>query len=160
MKKKLKSKDKRLQRTYGITLEQHNRRSNSQGKKCWICRVRKNSKGKVKDLHVDHWHWLAKVKVKLEKLKNGYWKAYNVEATRYGYSIPEAKFKFKSRNKRKAKKQVTQCLKRAANRGLICWPCNAGIHRWDDPIKLRRALKYLDVYFKKLKEEDYDFSHA
>lgn len=158
MHKKLKAKDKRLQSTYNVTLEERQRRSKRQKHKCPICKVRRNKKGVVKELHVDHWHAMARIKVKLEKLKNGMWSAYNVEFNRFGVHLAEGHFRFRSSNKRKAKKCVTQKLKRAANRGLPCWPCNSGLHRWDDPVKLRRALKYLDAYFKRLKHEQYDFS--
>jgi len=157
--KKEKARDSRLMRTYGISLDQFNERAKSQGNKCYICKVKKNAKGEVKSLHVDHWHAIAKVKVKAEKSGNG-WRAYNVEFSRYGYSLPEKTIKTKwcpTRNK--AVKIVKNKLKEMANRGIICWPCNSGIHRWDDLVKLERALKYLKKYFKKLKAGDYDFRH-
>jgi hypothetical protein len=159
VKAKLRAKDKRLQSTYGVTLEERTRRERHQHRRCIICRKKISECASKVGLHLDHWHALARVKVKIEKLKNGMWSAYNISFTRYGFHLPEKTFRFRSSNKRKAKKYVTQKLKRAANRGLVCWPCNSGLHRWDDLAKLKRAVEYLEKYFKRLKEGHYDFSH-
>lgn len=156
--KKQRAKDNRLQRTYNVSLKEHIARSKRQHNKCVICKVRKNKKGELKELHVDHWHAIANVKIKLVRLRKKFWKAYNVAFTKYGYHLPEATYTFKSSNKKKAKKYVRQKLKKMANRGLVCWPCNSGLHRWDDLDKLKRAVKYLEKYFRKLHKGDYNFA--
>jgi hypothetical protein len=159
--KKQKQKDTRLRRTYNVTLQERQRRSKKQHDRCSICNVKCNAKGEVKDLHIDHWHAIANVKIKLVRLRKKFWKAYNVTFTKYGYHLPEATYSFKSSNKRKAKKYVRQKLKKMANRGLVCWPCNAAIRAYrDNPVFMRRAAEYLERYFKKLKVGDYDFGHA
>lgn len=160
MTKKEKAKDSRLQRTYNVTLKERKSRAKKQNNKCILCRKKRNAKGEVKELHVDHWHAIANVKIKLVRLKKNFWQAYNESFNKYGYHLPERTYTFKSSNKKKAKKYVRQKLKKMANRGLVCWPCNSGLHRWDDLEKLKRAVKYLEEYFRKLHKGDYDFSHS
>lgn len=57
-KQKKQHKNKRLQRTYGITLDDYNNMYNQQNGVCAICGI----KGKAKGLQVDHSHKTGKVR--------------------------------------------------------------------------------------------------
>jgi hypothetical protein len=64
-KHKLRTKDKRFQKTYGISLEEYSILKENQGNKCAICKLpetEKYSSGIVKDLVVDHNHSTGKIR--------------------------------------------------------------------------------------------------
>lgn len=151
MTKKDHRRDLYYKRNYGVSLQDVNRLLRKQGKRCAICRKRYNKKGELLILALDHLHKLENLKIKCEKLKSGLWKAYNIEFSWQGFHLPEAKLTWKSGNKKKAIKQVRLKLKRLANRGFVCWPCNGGLRHWNDNYKnMIRAGKYLKAHVDSL----------
>lgn len=144
-------RDRYLRNQYGMSLKERTKRERKQKHRCAICRKPTEECASKKGLHVDHWHALAKVKIKTAKVLNtNSWMAYNADFQRFGIHLPEQYLRVTMENKKKAVKEVRMRLRRMANRGLLCWPCNSGVHRWDDPVKLRRALHYMELYFREL----------
>jgi hypothetical protein len=136
---------------YGRSLKWVNRQLKKQKHRCAICRKKYNKKGEKLVLALDHLHKLEKLKIKCKKLKSGLWKAYNIEFDWETFHLSEAKITFKSSNKKKAVKQVRLVLKRLANRGFVCWPCNGGLRHWNDNYRnMTRAGKYLKAHADKL----------
>jgi recombination endonuclease VII len=143
-------RDVYLKWQYGRGLKWYRRQEKKQKGKCAICR----RPPKNLPLAVDHWHKIANLKIKTRKLENGLWKAYNVEFDFMDCFIPEAKYTFKSRNKKKAIKQVRLILKKKANRGLLCWACNTGIRKYfDNAEHLLAASKYLQRHQRKFRRK-------
>lgn len=127
-------------RKYNHSLREIKAKRRRQKNRCAICK----RPPKKLPLAVDHWHKLAKLKVKTEKTSSGKWRAYNTEFELYGYTLREKSITYTSRNRRKAKKSVQKKLLRKSVRGLLCWACNSGLRKWlDNPVLLRRAGKYL-----------------
>jgi hypothetical protein len=144
MKDKHHKKDLYYQRKYNISLKEYKKKDKKQHHRCAIC----GRPPKTLPLAVDHWHKLAKLKVKAKKYSTtGQWKAYNTEFNILGYFLPEGKITFKSSNRKKAVKAVRRKLLRKSVRGLLCWACNSGLRKWlDNPRLLRRAAKYLTYH--------------
>ncbi len=138
-----KARDKRLQKTYGWTLEMVNALSAAQGHRCAAC----GRFAKEMPLNVDHKHF----KVKAERRVD--------EGSPLKYSKP---FKYwlatTEINGRifagtaKTKKEAVAIVKKAAMpysvRGLLCAGryagCNRKLGRIDDPVWLRRSADYLE----------------
>lgn len=123
--------DKRLQKTYGITLAEYEAQLELQDNGCGICRRPPSDKR----LHVDHSHAVHKVKVVSERSGKG-WSATAM--------YKEVIFYAWGRVKAQAVQEVRQKLKRASVRGLLCWRCNTGLQKWaDSPELLENAAQYL-----------------
>lgn len=150
MTNKDKRKDRYYRYKYNISYSEYKRRKRKAKGKCETCRWKpsfnKKTGKKHKALAVDHWHKLSNLKVKCKKV-NGKWKAYNIDFNEMGFHLREAKYAFRSSNRRKAVKQVKLKLKRIANRGLVCWRCNSGFKKFkDNAVALIRAGKYMQRY--------------
>lgn len=130
---------------YGETQAEYDAEFKKQGKKCVIC----GRKKKTVALHRDHNHAIAQLPVKVEKTKDGRWRAYN---EKYGYA-------YTSRSKKNARREVLRRLRRKSRRGVICWHCNSGLKKWQqkggwiDPQHLRNAADYMERWQKKQKWE-------
>lgn len=154
MKKHDKKRDSYYRRKYNISYREYKRRLRKARKRCEICRWKpsfnKKTGKKHKSLAVDHWHKLERLKIITKKIR-GKWEAYNVEFDNMCFRLREGKFRFRSSNRKKARKAVHLKLKRIANRGLICWRCNSGLKKFkDNAMALIRAGKYMNKYLKDL----------
>lgn len=131
--------NRRLIRTYGITLADYDSMLASQGGGCAICgRPEINSR-----LHVDHCHKFQKLfRVKAKKQKSEpWWFAHTVHK-----SDAVAHFYLESygETKKQAVDTVKRLLRAESVRGVICWPCNRGLRVFYDNAKsLERAGQYL-----------------
>jgi len=125
-----KGKEASNRQNYGQSAAEYDALLKKQGNKCATCpRVMKNV-----NLHQEHNHKIAKLKVYVLKLSDGKWKAYNSD---YNYV-------YYSRSKKKAKRMVQLKLKRRSRRGITCWYCNAAIKKVEDNWKVAIAIgKYL-----------------
>ena len=125
----------RLQKTYGITLEEYNKLLKVDNGTCWIC-------GRLpgeKRLHVDHDHsW---TKTKLEVIKEDGW--YSAFSDYKGRTFSSHGNKSRSEAVLDLKRQ----LKRASVRGVLCWNCNRGLKYYRDTSEiLRSAAGYIDEF--------------
>lgn len=135
MNQKNKATDRRLQKTYGITLAEYNQMLKDQNGTCWICNVPPKENRR---LHVDHDHKVARTKVQLYK-QGRIWFA---EAR--GIIFGDA-------SKKIAKWEITRRLKRLSVRGLLCWHDNTAIQKFrDDPDRMESAAKYIRSYKERL----------
>lgn len=139
LEKKNLAADKRLQKTYGITLADYDRMLKEQNGGCWICG--KPPKGN-KRLHVDHDHKKGREKVYVRKpAGTNVWVAY----TDSGVGGGQVFF-----SRKEALDFVRRKVLRLSVRGLLCWRCNTGLQKWrDNPEHLKRAALYLEEYKSK-----------
>jgi hypothetical protein len=126
--------DKRLRRTYGITLAEYNTRLAEQGGVCAIC---KRPPGKTR-LSVDHDH--AVTKTKITKTFETDWGGWMIGARPYvmplGYD-----------DKSDGVADVKHKLKRRSVRGILCWRCNSGLQKYSDiPERFDAAAQYLRTF--------------
>ena len=141
---KEKARDKRLQKTYGWTLEMVNALSAAQGHRCAACgRVAKDM-----PLNVDHVHFKV-VASRKEEITNyprpellKYWLATT--------TINGQQFAATAKTKAEAVAIVKRTAMPYSVRGLLCAGryagCNRKLGRIDDPVWLRRCADYLDKW--------------
>lgn len=124
--------DKRLQRTYGITLQEYDTMLHDQEGGCAICRRPPNGFR----LSVDHDHKIERTKVKVYRdADDQYW-----VADAMPYVMPVGGFK----DKKNATTYVKTKLKRMSLRGILCWRCNTGLQKYGDkPERFEAAARYL-----------------
>jgi Recombination endonuclease VII len=135
---KEKAKDKRLQSTYGITLEEYNKILEIQGGCCAACG--RPATAFNTSLNVDHEHF----KVITIKEKTGHWRG---EVTVLGKS-----FWTWGNTKQEAIDNAKKGFTKYSVRGLLCpgrhgpagTCCNRNIGRIDKPVWLRKVLAYLE----------------
>jgi hypothetical protein len=127
--------DKRLRRTYGITLEEYNQRLAEQGGGCAICR---HPPGKCR-LSVDHDHKIARTKIRAYlEIGKSYWVADAIP-----YIMPVGGHK----SKKEAVTYVKNKLRRRSVRGILCWRCNSGLQKYSDrPERFEAAAQYLKKF--------------
>lgn len=116
-----KERNKRLIKTYGITLEEYNQMLQEQGGGCQICK--KIPEVGAKSLHVDHCHKHKYVKLVSLKTDDLWTVSCNYRdrlVTANGKKINDVK------------KEVRQKLKKLSVRGLLCFCCNRGLRLWFD----------------------------
>jgi hypothetical protein len=126
--------DLRLQKSYGITLEEYNRLLEDGGGKCWIC----STEPGTRRLHVDHDHAYKKSRIISERSGDGWtlWTIYNGQT-----------FDGFGKKKSEAKQSLLRKMKRASVRGLLCASCNRGLRFYRDcPEIFRKAALYLDEF--------------
>jgi hypothetical protein len=127
--------DLRLQRSYGITLEEYDKLLAAGDGKCWVCRAAPGTRR----LHVDHDHGYKKAGIIAEKDERGgwtLWAIYNGE-NYSGFSSKRAD----------AKQSLLNKLKRAGVRGLACHLCNRGLQLFkSSPESLMRAHEYIEEF--------------
>jgi hypothetical protein len=128
---KEKERDKRLQKTYGISSFEYELLLLEQNYGCAIC----GSDGGERRLHVDHDHSYTKVKIKSTKEDHG-WEAETIYRglhwTDYGTTKSEAI------------QNLRRVLQKASIRALLCWPCNRALQAWrDKPELMELAAQYL-----------------
>ena len=138
--KRERAKDRRLQKTYGITLDQYNEILKAQDGKCAICG--RPATDFTVSLNVDHKHFKIEAKRLVFPPANIYppakWAAFvhDFDFVAYGAT----------------KQEVIKMAKDAAMpysvRGLLCpgrhMGCNRLLGRVDKPVWLQRALDYLN----------------
>lgn len=131
MNKKDQSRERRLQKKYGITVAEYEQMLKEQDGVCKICK-----KPPVNyRLSVDHDHRFNKKKVFTQKLFDGRWKA-----------IPDVAYvtAFYGKSKAEAKEKARQYTMSVSVRGLLCSWCNRGLRYYhDNPVFLENAAKYL-----------------
>lgn len=125
--------DKRLQKTYGITLAEYDAMLAEQGGVCKICQ---KPPGKFR-LSVDHDHRFDRVKIKIYKMM----RRFQASATNVVLNVNLLEV-FSSR--KIARIQMKQILRRLSIRGILCWRCNSGLRKYADrPERFEAAAKYL-----------------
>jgi len=130
------AKDKRLQKLYGITLEDYEDRLTRQGGCCAIC----GSKPGTKSLSVDHDHKWKYFKIVVNQISDD-----RFIAKLGGCSTPTyVSLRGHGRTKKEARDRLKGLLKRASVRGLLCFSCNSGLRKYrDNPEYLTSAASYL-----------------
>jgi len=129
-----KDADRRLQKTYNITLREYEELAKRHGGCCWVS----GKPAGTRRLHVDHDHSWKKVKIETEKLEDG-WLARAV------YNQNE--YVGTNLKKSLAVKQVKRKLLRASVRGLLSYQVNSGLQKFSDsPELLRAAADYLENF--------------
>lgn len=137
-----KATDKRLRRTYGISIEEYEEMLKVNDGACWICGYIPKPDGNA--LSVDHDHKLIRAKIRFEKVKKAVVAVFSdpvsIEALVYPKGIAE----------RVARQEFRFQLKRASVRGLLCWACNTLLKKGRDcPEILESAARYLRKYKEK-----------
>jgi hypothetical protein len=145
----IKAINARLEKSYGITLDEYNQLLKSQDGVCAICKrpPKKNM------LSVDHDHKFNKIKgfvakygVKYEAIPTGkFWEFIKLTPNKgiIGATRKEALEKFRA------------FFKRRSIRGLLCMRCNRSLQMMcDDPVRLRRAADYLELFNLSVKRTD------
>jgi hypothetical protein len=129
--------DKRLRRTYGITLAEYNERLSEQGGVCAIC---KRPPTKVR-LAVDHDHRFDRIKITVTKNGN----AFIVSClTRPNSTHARTYSAITKEEVKKTRKQFRLWLRRRSWRGLLCMNCNRGLQKfYDKPERFEAAAQYL-----------------
>lgn len=129
-----KDTDRRLRRTYGISLGEYNQMLAEQGGCCAICK--KPPTGRR--LHVDHDHRVQRGKVYPPVKRPD--KTWSVV-----FQTPRADFFVTGlKTRSEAKRIAKDALTRMSVRGALCWQCNTGLQKWrDNPDHLEAAAKYL-----------------
>lgn len=124
--------DKRLQRTYGITLAEYNQKLKDQGGVCWICR-----RPPVKyRLNVDHNHAWDRIKISVRKADG----AFISECV----SLAGQKMTVHAANRKQAREELRIQLRRQSVRALLCFSCNKGLAYYRDrPERFEAAAQYL-----------------
>jgi hypothetical protein len=132
------AKDLRLQRKYGITLEDYKAMLALQDNRCAIClRLQETFK---QSLSVDHDHKFDHIKVETFKRADGDWFA---QAT----VRPEFVVIGEGQGKSDAIASVRRQLKYYSVRGALCNFCNRGLKFYnDDPVRLFNAAQYLQQH--------------
>jgi hypothetical protein len=127
-----KETDKRLIKTYGITLIEYESMLRDQGGGCAIC----GREPTTKRLHVDHDHAFDRVKLVTLKTEVG-WNS----STPEGFVPWVTAF---AKTKSLAIKAAKHQLKRLSVRGLLCWSDNTALQKYrDDPERMEAAARYL-----------------
>ena len=131
-----KDADRRLQKTYNITLREYEEMAKRNNGCCWVS----GKPAGTRRLHVDHDHAWKKAKIWTVKV-NGLWSV----AARYN----GGEYVGVNSKKSLAVLQVKRQLLRASVRGLLSYQINAGLQKFgDDPILLRAAANYLENFQK------------
>jgi hypothetical protein len=140
-----KATDRRLQRTYGISLAEYNQMLKDQNGVCAICHQPPKEGGR--NLHVDHMHTDTKIVAVKEGKK--LWYAYN-PATQVTLNAGI----FYGKTKAEAIKRTILTTKPLTVRGLLCWKDNTAIQKFnDDPDRMESAAKYIRTYNDRLNEK-------
>ena len=128
--------DKRLQKLYGITLEEYNQKLAEQGGVCAIC---KQPPGTIR-LSVDHDH-------RFDRLKISHLKSFDVWITRHAPAPDGILDEIAGTNRGQNKKLLKQYLRRRSIRGLLHFQCNKGLQYYRDiPERLESAAAYLKKF--------------
>lgn len=135
-----KATDKRLQRVYGITLEQYEVMLKVNNGACWICGWKPGPQHRA--LSVEHDHAVANRKIYTKKVVECGMKMWRV----WHEGTPPIYFD----SRREGIVTMRQTLKRLSIRGLACWGCNTLLKKGrDNPEILESAARYLWKYKKK-----------
>lgn len=129
------AKDKRLRKTYGISLAEYNEMLKAQGGRCWIC----GRKAAARSLSVDHDHSYRYVKVGTAKVAEKSWRATARYLTKVftasGMSKPDVVGKIRTQ------------LKKSSVRALLCCNCNRGLaFYYDNGHAMHNASVYLKLH--------------
>lgn len=141
MNKKDQLADKRLRRTYGITLEEYDSMLARQG---YVCKICKRPPREGLRLCVDHDHRFDRVKIRVFKPDGlgGRWEAECMYKSWVGAERKEARLKLRL------------WLRRQGIRGLLCNGCNRALGKVQDPrwkwfsTEMRAGADYLDEFQK------------
>ena len=145
-------KNKRLLKTYGITLAEYQQMNKDQVGCCQIC----GTQQKTRKLNVDHDHRIARSK-RQAFIVGGAWTALVPE-------YPNLRVVQRS-SRHSAVEEVYRMLKQFSIRGLLCGRCNRGLQFFSDsPGRLRVAANYLTKFYDKVYKEkvnaDNDRNHT
>jgi hypothetical protein len=131
--------DKRLRRTYGITLEEYNQKLAEQNGGCAICH---RPPSHIR-LAVDHDHKFDRIKITVRK----------TDSHSQGKFLAECRdFSNKLRacygdTKKEARISLRLILRRMSLRGLLCVNCNRGLQKfYDKPERFEAAARYLKKF--------------
>lgn len=144
--KKLKAKDKRLQRLYGITLADYNKMLENQGRACAICR----RPPATLPLSVDHDHKWKYLRIISFEHASG-WQA-SVAIIQPVFAAPRYFQVIGVGSTRKeAVSDLKKKLKSASVRGAVCFSCNGGLRKFgDNSQRLENAAAYLRRHQERL----------
>jgi len=128
-----KGKEASNRQNYGQSAAEYDTQLKQQGNKCVTCgRPMKNV-----NLHQEHNHKIAKLKIRVVWDGKGSSKLFTATNDEYKYSHT-------SHSRKKAVRMVRIKLKRRSRRGITCWHCNAAIKKVEDNWKVAIAIgKYL-----------------
>jgi hypothetical protein len=129
--------NKRLLKTYGISLEEYWIMHTAQRGSCAIC----HAWAKTRKLNVDHDHAIASSKIVVQKSEPGVWSA------TVGYQ-----FIFCTAPTRKEVRALAKhLLLRRSVRGLVCHRCNRGLQMFSDsPERLLAAAEYVQNSYDRI----------
>lgn len=132
--------DKRLQRTYGITLAEYNQKLVDQNGCCAIC----HRPPTTVRLAVDHDHRFDRAKIVTRKPASNETCGGKFGGFAEGYA-PNGKYKCMYAKTRKFARDAVRRLFRCMSvRGLLCMNCNRGLQKfYDRPERFERAAQYL-----------------
>lgn len=131
------------QRKYGVTLAEHEKRSE---KGCEIC----GGKSFKRRLHADHSHKLKYLKV---KTTFSYVPVFSKMVKWWVSEIDELGISVSHKTKNEAIRAAREIAKRKSYRGALCFPCNGGLRKFrDNPQFLENAAKYLRAWEAGLNE--------
>lgn len=135
---RLKAADLRLQRTYGISLDEYEKLLAFQDGTCAIC-GRPPFKFR---LNVDHDHRFDRTELRFAKKENGEWQGCSVGPDNVLYT-------WIGTIKAEGRINLRLQLRRASVRGLLCFQCNKGLAYYRDlPERFEAASIYLRAFIK------------
>jgi hypothetical protein len=138
------TKNRRLQKLYGITIRDYEERLFEQGGHCSICGVLPGTRA----LAVDHDHKWKYLKVYFPHLAHK--DRWVICAPVVGSDSPYYPIRATALTKAEARAALKHLLKRASVRGLLCFSCNSGLRKYrDNPEFFDRAAAYLRHHQKK-----------
>lgn len=130
-------RDDYLKKTYGISLDEHNKLLESQGGLCGICREQR--KEGAKNFAVDHDHKALYFRIDSKK-ENGIWTALlSTEQDENCYCAPSYYMRatmHSGKTKSEAIRSLRKELKRLSVRGLLCFKCNTLLRKLYDSARI------------------------
>lgn len=142
MTKKDQAADRRLQKKYGIGLEDYNNMLKNGGGGCWICHKPPKP---GRRLSVEHDHRFHKYKIQIWKDDTPLYKCRI-------YNLPcDDVFYVWSGTKKEVKEHGRKMVMSMSIRGLVDWQCNSALQKFrDNPERMESAAQYIRNFEEKL----------